>query len=205
MANEELLDAGLIKEQIEAGEAIEFTKPVYAQAWFIAIFWLMAVIGYNAYTILLNGMYYPLVLLLAVILVLYIGYKFFTTTRRIVLVGDAVKVFGFSNEPKKEFRLSQLSAVIDSEEIYLIKKKQFTGGITFRKAYWGSQWDAMKAQFRSRSAYANSGDTAYAGLGGTPALGSNSSGASPISTIALIYDIALFPYFAIARSIAGSK
>lgn len=199
----ETLDAGLIQEQIESGEQIRYTKPVFAQAWVIAIIWVVALAAFNVYNYL-SGYVYPYLLVLLALMVVYSIWKYFTNIRSVELAGDAVKIYSLGATPAKEFRLSQLSAIIDNEEIYLIKRGKYAGGATLRKAYWGRQWKDMKEQFRFRSAWASSGDTGGAGLGNSPAMGTRAS-SSPISTFALLYEIALSPYFALARIMSGNK
>lgn len=184
----------------DAEKRYEFVKPIYARGWVIGLLWLVLLpLGlYVWYPDALHRLFFQLAYLGILVITLV---KFFRSPRKLTIEGDVVKVYTYKSDPSAEFHFSKMTCVVDDEEIFLIKKRSFTGGIVLRQVYWPQYFSDMRHVFRTNASYVKDGD--YENMPSTSpkdfVFNKPLAGAEFIALIPMLYDYAMLPYLLICE------
>ncbi|CAN5430670.1 hypothetical protein BH09BAC1_BH09BAC1_28650 [soil metagenome] len=72
-------------------------------------------------------------------------FKYFKCVRYLELYTDMVLVYTLDQiKPSSQFPYERMSVVLDLNEVFFIRKAQFTGGYSLKKVYWQADWELLK-------------------------------------------------------------
>lgn len=200
------LDEFAINEYLEEGEHFEFVKPWFAQGWAVGLFWVLSVGLVDLY-LYSTGESNNIIHSILVLVVVFSAYKFFTSTRRIEVKGDYVRVHSFNIfNPVKEYRFSRMTSWLEVDSIFIIKKKSYSGGTTFKKIYWYPHWNEMKRIFIAKPAYCMQRDARSdrnTVNKGAKTAGGFGSGGCLLTSFVILFEWLSTPYLLLCRAIFG--
>lgn len=200
------LDEFAINEQLEKGERYLFVKPWFAQGWAVGVFWMVVIGVIDAYQYTSGKNLYLLHALLLIVVLLSI-YKLFTTTRRIEIQGDYVRVHSMNIfKPVREYRFSRMTSWLEVDSIFIIRKKSYTGGALFKKIYWCPHWEEMKKVFMAKPAYCMQRDSRSdrnTVNKGAKTAGGFGSGGCLLTSFVILFEWLSTPYLLLCRTVFG--
>lgn len=202
MTNEEQI----IDYKFDENEAdIIFTKPLYAQGWFICLVWA-SLLGLLAFAFGINSHTASLLLGLAVLFLVLAPLKFMNSVRKLVVTDNVLHVFTYDPfKPSKQIHFKNMTAVVEASEIYFIRKARYMGGVNLRTIYWHGQWDEIRKTFISEASYVkgasgNFGDD-ISNISTFPisAQGTRGGGSLIFKVFPIVYELFLLPYMAVCN------
>ena len=200
-------------EYDEQKAEVIFKKPLYAQGWFICLYWVVLIAGI-AYWV---GIYSPTAFLLlkfAAIFLLLSPYKFFTGVRKLVIMDGVVYVITYNkHSPSKQIHFKNMTAVIEVTEMFFIRKAKYLGGVNLRSMYWSGQWDEMKKVFYAKASYVKGAPKNYAETFlptsetplSTGPIGTRGGGSTILKAFPIFYELLLLPYISICNLLFRRK
>lgn len=204
---EEILDNYIDEDDYE----VVFTKPLYAQGWFISLIWT-TIFGLSVLYVGLESENARTFEYIAIAFAMITVVKYINSIRKLAIVKGVVHVYTFNkHKPLRKIPFNNMTAVVEASEVYFIQKAKYTGGVNLRSVYWQGQWDDIKYQFAKNAAYVKRSPAAFsdsaapmtAGLPMTPA--GMRGGPTLFKAFPIFYEIVLFPYLLVCRLLFTKK
>lgn len=133
---------------------VKIVKPWFALGWVIGVFWAtlattLAIVFFGVSALP------PKPFLIGVAIAWLIAlFKYFKGVRYLELYTDMVLVYTLDPvTPAKQIPYDKMSVVLDLNEVFFIRKAQFTGGYSLKKVYWQQNWEQLKIAFSTNAAY----------------------------------------------------
>ncbi len=133
---------------------VKIKKPWFALGWVIGVFWAALATAWVVGVYGISALPPKGIIVGVVILWLIALFKYFKCVRYIELYTDMVLVYTHDPiKPASQFSYDMLSVVLDLNEVFIIRKAQFTGGYSLKHVYWQTDWDVLNQILTDNASY----------------------------------------------------